>query len=116
MGSPTTSGTSEFFVIARDPDGEYLEKVQQILHEHGIEEFVETTRKPKAPNVPVISDPFLEELGSILPSRVQFVSDDRGESPFLVLEVDAAAAGGGQPRCQCQCGLGMTCGGGGGGH
>jgi hypothetical protein len=116
MGSPTSSGTSEFFLIARDPDGDYLEKVQQILHEHGIEEFVETTRKPKAPNVPAITDPFLEELGSILPSRVRFVSDDRGESPFLVLEVDSAVAGGGQPRCQCQCGLGMTCGGGGGGH
>jgi hypothetical protein len=116
MGSPTNSGTSEFFLIARDPDGEYLEKVQQILAERGIEEYVETTRKPKAPDLTEPVDPFLEELGSLLPSRVQFVSDDRGESPFLVLEVDAAAAGGGQPRCECKCGLGMTCGGGGGGH
>jgi hypothetical protein len=120
MNTPADSGSSEFFLIARDPDGNYLAKVEEILHEHGIDQFTETTRRRRSrrPDAgPVDPDPILDELSRVLPASVRFVEDDDGESPFLVLEVDtptdrptALAA------CECKCGSAYSCAGGGGGH
>lgn len=117
MNTPADSGSSEFFVIPRDPDGNYLAKAQQILHEHGIDNFVEMTRRPRVAGARD-PDPILGELSRILPSRVQFLEDDRGESPFLVLEVDTPEdpTSTSLAACECKCGSSYTCGGGGGGH
>lgn len=116
MNSPAETPPSEFFVITRDEEGNYLQKIEDILHAHGIDQFTETTRKPRIANDPRPEDPILGELSRILPSRVQFVSDERGESPFMVLEVGGDAGDNLIPGCACKCGTAYTCGGGGGGH
>ncbi|MEV5828003.1 hypothetical protein AB0L25_20810 [Spirillospora sp. NPDC052242] len=110
--SQQRSDGSQYFLIPRDPEGEYIRTAEQITRDHGVTSFTQTVR----PSTGKVSDSdrlLLLEMRNALPAQVEIVS----ENPFLILRIDSAEDSDmALATCQCQCGGSFSCSGGGGGH
>ncbi|MBM9503134.1 hypothetical protein [Actinacidiphila acididurans] len=112
MTTQPETDNSEYFLIPRDPEGQFIATAERIVQERGIPEFTQSLRADVT--APLAAEQvMLLELQNLLPARVNIESG----SPFLTLRVSASPADSRlMSRCQCKCGgNGWTCGGGGGG-
>lgn len=113
MSQPSGSNDEEFFLIPRDPDGEYITAAEQIVRDKGNSGFIQIVR-PNSPTLTPGETIIAGELQTLFPANVHLAEGN----PFLTLRVSAPSSGSSTEsagQCQCLCGLTGSCGGGGGG-
>jgi hypothetical protein len=114
MAESKKPGTTQYYLIPRDDQGDYITSAEQILRENGIPTYVQQVR-PNTQTLTPDEQGVLRELQTLLPAQVHLPLDN----PFLTLQITSPSAeispAGEVCDCLCQCGSGGTCGGGGGG-
>jgi|SRR4051794_16397858 hypothetical protein len=115
MTDPSHPAETEYFLIPRDDQGDYITQAEQIVRDHDIAEFVQIVR-PDTASITEAEQGVIAELQTLLPKRVHLPAN----SPFLTLQITPpptpSATEGLTGDCTCQCGNQGSCGGSGGGH
>jgi hypothetical protein len=113
MAESKKPGTTQYYLIPRDDQGDYITSAEQILRENGIPTYVQQVR-PSTQTLTSEEQGILQELQTLLPDQVHLPLDN----PFLTLQVTPPASDHAihPALCTCKCGELSGCSGSGSGQ